>query len=187
MWEMTEKRLLWRLLEKAGREDRDRYFTRAEELVSGKDPSRASSLGWIMNRMGYAERSIPLLTYAIENADDEKLIKRTYSVLWESYLHTGDWKRAEELLSLHTEGLMSDQLPHKYSTVAVAAAKAGAKSEAIRIWGVVAALNPSELEALDKLVKAGLKNELIDFYLNMQKTMPSSDIPARALMVLEEK
>lgn len=186
-WEHTEKSLLLRLLEKAGRDDRDRYFRRAEEFVIGNDPSRASSLGWIMNRMRFPKRSIPLLKYAIENAQDEKLIERTYFTLLESYLDAGDWKHAEEVFPQAAKRMTAREFPEWYSRMAVAAAKAGARTDAMRIWSRAANLSPSQLDGLEDLVEAGLRNELKNFYLKMQKEMPSSEVPAKALMALEKK
>ena len=43
----------------------------AEEVALGKAPSRTYTLGWIMNRMHFPKRSIPLLKYAVGNAHDK--------------------------------------------------------------------------------------------------------------------
>ncbi len=186
-WEYTETRLLWRLLQSAERDDLDKHFVRAEELVHGKDPSRASTLGWIMNRMHFPKRSIPLLEYAAKHAHDEELRGRTHHTLLESYLDTGDWKHAEEVFPQAAKGLTAQELPAWYSRVAVAAAKAGAKTDAMRIWRRVANLSPSRIDALEDLVEAGLRDELKSFYRKMQKEMPSSEVPVKALMALEKK
>ena len=186
-WEYTEERLLWRMLESAKREDLDKYFIRAEEVALGKNPSRAHTLGWIMNRMHFPTRSIPLLKYAVENANDRELKERAYFTLFESYLDTGDWKHAEEVFPDAAKRLTPKELPEWYSRVAVAAAKAGAKTDAMRIWSRVANLSPSQTKGLEDLVEAGLRDELKDFYCEMRKKMPSSEAPARALMVLEKK
>jgi tetratricopeptide (TPR) repeat protein len=186
-WEHTEERLLWRMLESTNRDDLDTYFIRAEELALGKDPSRASTLGWIMNRMHFPKRSIPLLKHAVENAHDKELKDHTRFTLFESYLDTFDWKHAEEIFPDVAGRLTPKELPEWYSRIAVMAAKAGAKIDAMRIWRRVANLSPSQIEGLDHLVDAGLRDELKDFYREMQKNMPSSGAPARALMVLEER
>ena len=69
----------------------------------------------------------------------------------------------------------------------MAAAKAGAKADAMRIWSHVANLCPAYIGRLEDLVKAGLKDELKGFYHKMRKKMPSSEVPGKALMVLEPK
>ena len=75
-WEFTEERVLWRMLESAKKAGLDKHFSRAEQLVEGGDPSRAFTLGWIMNRMRHAQRSVPLLEQALRRADNEELRQR---------------------------------------------------------------------------------------------------------------
>jgi tetratricopeptide (TPR) repeat protein len=186
-WEHTEERLLWRMLERVQRGDLDKYFLRAEELANGRDPSRAYTLGWIMNRMQFPERSIPLLEYAGETAPDDQLKERARLALFESCLDMGDWKRAEQLFPEASKRLTPREVPEWHSRIAVVAAAVGKKVDAIRIWKAVANVNPSELAALDDLVKYGLRGELIAFYNEMAKKMPSSEIPAKVLRRLEKR
>ncbi|MFQ6036370.1 MAG: hypothetical protein ACE5NM_11090, partial [Sedimentisphaerales bacterium] len=186
-WQYTEKRVFWRMLESAKQDELDRYFSRAEKLADGGDPSRPYTVGWIMNRMNFPKRSIPLLKYAVENASDKELKERAAFALFESYLDTGDWKQAEEIFPDAAKRLTPRELPECYSQVAVTAAEAGAKTDAMRIWRRVANLSPSQIGGLEDLAKAGLRNELKDFYCEMRKKMPSSEAPARALIVLEKK
>jgi hypothetical protein len=65
-WEHAEERLLMRMLEATPPDARRDPFIRAEKLAlaGGADASRAATLGWIFNRMGAAECSIPLLKHA---------------------------------------------------------------------------------------------------------------------------
>jgi hypothetical protein len=105
--------------------------------------------------------------------------------LFESCLDLNDWRRAEQLFPTASKRLSSQELPEWYARIAVAAARSGAKPEALRIWKSVANLNPAELRALDTLAKTGLGPELIGFYRQMQKKMPTSTIPARAIRILE--
>ncbi len=186
-WEYTEERLLRRLLESARRDDLDKYFARAEELAKENDPNRAIALGSIMNRMGFPERSIPLLEDVVVNAQDKKLKESATFTLLESYLDIGDWKHAEEIFIQTANRFGTEEIPEWYSRLAVAAAKAGAKTDAMRLWSQAANLNPSNFGGLEKLVDAGLKDDLVIFYSQMQKKMPSSEIPARALAILEKK
>ena len=187
-WEYTEERLLWRMLENAKRDDLDKYFIRAEKCVFGKDPSRAYTLGCIMNRMHFPKRSISLLKYALGNGLDKELKKRAVFKLFESYLDTGDWKHAKKVFPDAAKRLTTlKELSKWYSRVAVAAAKAGAKTDAMRIWSRVANLNPFQIDGMEYLIEAGLRKELKKFYRKMQKDMPSSEFPTKALMALEKK
>ncbi len=184
-WEHVEERLLWRLLESASRDDLDRHFVRAETLASGADPIRAYTLGWIMNRMAFPKRSMPLLASAVEKAQDPELRERAAFALLESSLDVGDWQRAEAIFPVASRRLTSEEFAEWYSRIAVAAAKAGDREDAMRLWRRLADVNPAATAKVDDLVTYGLKNELIDFYRGMRKTMPSSDIPARVLATLK--
>jgi len=186
-WEYTEERLLWRMLENAKRDELGGHFTRAEKLASGNDASRALTLGWIENRMGFPKRSISLLECAVEKAQDKELKERAVFSLFESYLDTADWKHAESVFPDAARRLTPREVPEWYSKIAVLAAKAGEKADAMRIWRRVANLDLSATDALEQLVNAGLRDELIDFYLEVQKTIPSSDIPTQVLETLRKQ
>jgi len=186
-WEHTEEQLLWRMLESAKRDELDKYFLRAEKSTKGKRPSRAYTLGWIMNRMRFPKRSIALLEDAVEQTDDKELKERAVFTLFESYLDTGDWRRAEQMFADASKRLTAREVPDWYSRIAVIAAVAGDKADAMRIWKGVANVSPAELADLDDLIKAGLRDELVGFYQEMQRKMPSSEIPGRALKALETK
>jgi len=185
-WEHTEQRLLWRMLEKADRGDLDRHFKRAETLAFGNRVSRASTLGWIMNRLDFAARSIPLLRYAVDNTDDQELIKSTRFTLFESYLDTGDWKNAEQVFPAVSDRLTHGELPSWSARVTVLAARDGAKDDAMRMWRQIANLSPVYMDRLPDLARAGLRDALREFYKEMRKAMPSSVVPDRALRILAE-
>lgn len=185
-WDYTEERLVWRLLENAGPARLEKCLVRAEGLAAGADPSRSSKLGWVMDRMGYAKRAIPLLQLAVEKTSDKEQKEAATFTLLEAYLDSGEWKRAEEIFPKAAVRLSPGEVPDWYSRIALAAAKANAKADAMRLWAEVANLSPGALRHLDQLAEAGLKEELIAFYKAMQKRLPTSQIPARALKELNE-
>ena len=180
-WEYTEERLLWRMLEHADVDILPIYYDRAEEMVFGNDPSRSQTLGWIMNRMRSPERSIPLLKYAIEHAQDKEFIEKTQFTLFESYLDLNEWRRAEDLFPEASKRLTPKEIPDWYARIAISAAHSGAKEDAFRIWKRVANISPSWLRGLKELRDAGLKDDLIVFYERMQSEMPESELPGKAL------
>ncbi len=182
-WEYSAERLLWRMLGNARQEDRDRWFTRAERLTEGSDASRAHTLGWIMNRMKAAQRSIPLLERALEDADNEELKDDTAFTLFGSYLDVGDWRRADRIYPLAAKRMSE---PHGRTRIAVMAAKGETKGDAMRIWKSAATVYPYDLRSIRPLAQLGLKDELTQHYRDMQKTLPTSQIPERALKVLEK-
>ncbi|HEY2253370.1 MAG TPA: hypothetical protein VGH74_19990, partial [Planctomycetaceae bacterium] len=180
-WEYAAERLLWRMLEHANRDDLDRYFTRAEKLAFEGDPARASSLGWIENRMAYAQRSLPLLKHAVDKAQDAQLKERASFTLFESYLDLGDWKNAEAILPDCSGHLTPREFTDRMSQIAVCAAQGGAKADAMRVWNRVANLDLTATAAIPQLVAAGLRDDLVAFYEGVQKAIPSSDIPEKVL------
>jgi len=185
-WEHRAKRLLWRMPENANRAEIDKYFSRAENLVEGTDPSKASKLGWIMNRMGHAKRSVRLLEYAVEKADDEEVKEEAGFALFESYLDVGDWARAEQIFPQARKRLTPTEAIDWYARIAVAAV-AGKEADAMRIWRVAANANPARPTYLRRLARRGLREELAAFFSELAKKLPESDAPAKALSRLEEE
>ena len=195
VWEHTEERLLWRMFctgeggmlggVPCPAQDLDKHFSHAETLTSGKDPTRAATLGWIMNRIGFAQRSIPLLKYAVEKTDKKELKERVQFTLFESYLDTNDWENAEEMLSFACSRLTAKEIPSWYSKVAVIAAKSWNKADAMRIWKRMANFSPYYMGGLETLAENGLKTDLTEFYNKMHEELPSSGIPLKALSVLK--
>ena len=151
-----------------------------------KDASRALSLGWIMNRMDFPKRSIPLLQSALEAADNDELKEQTAMTLFESYLDIRDWSRAEKIFPDARKRLSVPEETDWYTRVAVAAAASGDKADAMRIWLVAANANPARPVWLRRLAKYGLRDELVAFYQDLAKKLPASGAPAKALKILEE-
>lgn len=124
VWEFSEERLLRHMLweRKWDRKtDLEPYLERAEKLAfaEGADPSRAQILGWIENRIGLAERSIPLLEHAVKHAEQlgpdrkytrDRLLETAAVTLFESYCDVKDLSRAEEIFFRHAlRGLTSGE------------------------------------------------------------------------------
>lgn len=186
-WDYEEERLLKRMLEKTNQDNIDKYLTRAEELTKENHPSRAYVLGWIIYTMKFPARSIPLLEYASGITNDTELKERSTFTLFQSYLDIGDWKIAENIFMNATKRLTSSEVPYWHSRMAVVAAKSGAKEDAIRLWKDTMNFSPYYTNGLDDLVNMGLKDQLVELYQNMQNEMPDSEIPGKALKILEEK
>jgi hypothetical protein len=204
-WESTEERLLWRMLENAahpasapaapfeseGSSDQvpsprlEQALRRAEELAGSENHSRCRTLGWIMNRMGLPQRSIPLLRAAVRTAGDEESRERATFTLFESLLDVGDWAGAEALFPTASRRLNLHELPEWHSRLALLAAADGYPADALRLWIRTAKASPNTVRGLDRLGALGLRDDLIAFYRAMQKDLPTSRAPARALEVLE--
>jgi hypothetical protein len=184
-WAYPEERLLWRMLENAPKETLDRHFTRAEKLAAGGDPNRAHTLGWIMNRLQFPKRSLPLLKHAVATAHDEELKQRAAFALLESFLDTGNWKDAEAIFPEAARRLTAQEIPQWHSRLALAAARDGAKADALRLWFRTANVSPTATGGLAELARLGLREDLVAFYQAMQKEMPASRAPDRALKLLQ--
>lgn len=206
IWGHTEERLLWRMLENAANETGSapaptvsptvekvpseklgQCFTRAETLVGSGNSSRAYALGWIMNRLGFPKRSIPLLQAAFKTATDNESKQRAAFALVESLLDTGDWKQAEVIFPEAAGLLTAREIPQWHSRLALAAARDGHKADALRLWVRTANVRPTATQGLAELARLGLRDDLAAFYRSMQEEMPASHAPARALELLEGK
>lgn len=184
-WDYTEERLLWRLLENAPREQLEQPFARAEKLAAGADPTRAYTLGWIENRMHFPQRSLPLLEDAVRRAPDAEFKGKAGFALFESCLDTGDWRRAEANFPDAAARLTANEAPDWLAKIAVLAARAGAKADAMRLWRRVANIDLTATRTLPDLAKAGLRDDLAAFYREMQAALPASRIPPQALAALQ--
>src|SRR4030095_12491352 len=186
-WDHTEERLLWELLQRVDSPRLDAYLTRAEKLSDGAHPSRNKVLGWVMNRMKFAARSIPPLQDAVARLADKEQRDSAQFTLFESYLDTGDWQHAEALFPETSRRLTGHEIPSWQGRIAVAAARAGAKTDALRIWKSAANVNPCFIGSLDDLASADLAAELRAFYVEFSKRLPSSVVPASALKILSAR
>lgn len=186
-WSHLEERVLWRMAEQAtvGAE-RDAVWARAEKAVK-RVPGRAATTGWVMNRTQAAERSMPLLELACADRSDEERRKTACGTLFESCLATNRWRRAEALWPQMREQLTVTERPDWLAQVAIAAARAHAFDDALRLWVMKEALDFGALERLEELAAAGARAPLIAHYERMQKDRATSSVPAAALAVLRKR
>ena len=183
-WKSSEERLLRGMLNNVERDEIAPYFVRAEKLASGAEPSRSKALGFIMNRMGFPRRSIPLLKYAVEHGDNKDFQESAALYLFESYLDCRYWERAEEIFPQASKRLTARELPEWLAKIAVTAARMDARKDAMRIWRVVSNIDPTELGAIEELTAAGLSKELEEHYQGMQMKLPGSVVPPKALAII---
>jgi len=97
----------------------------------------------------------------------------------------GAWKEAEAVFPEASRQLSPREIPQWYSRLALIAARDGSKADALRLWRRTANLAPTALGALTELASFGLRDDLVAFYRAMQKEMPSSHAPVRALQLLD--
>jgi tetratricopeptide (TPR) repeat protein len=167
-----------RLLEASPQEARRAHFARAEKLAmaAGADASRAATLGWIFNRMGAADGSIPLLQHAIKAATDDDLKQRAAFTLFESHLDRGDWRAAESLFGLAQKRLGPKEDPEWLGRIALIAAQKGAPKDAMRLFRKAANCNLRPRQLVADLSKHGLRNELRRFYSEVRTQLPAAKL-----------
>jgi tetratricopeptide (TPR) repeat protein len=184
-WNHHEERLLWRMMENEA--ERGELFSRGENLAFHGHPTRAYALGWVMNRLGDVQQSIPLLKAATARADDNQLKQRAALALLESLLDSGNWRAAEEIFPLASGQLTGVEIPEWHSRLALTAARQGAGADALRLWIRTANVSPTTLAPVPELARLGLRDELVAFYRTMEKEFPASHVPAQALKLLESE
>ena len=160
------------------------YCTRAEKLAVGADPSRAAALGSIMSRMGDPVRALPLLQDAIERLPEGSDRQSATFNLFEVYLDIGDHKAAEQIFPTARLLLTSGEIPDWLGRIALAAAQSGATADAMRLWRRRSNLDLANLQGLEQLARAGMKESLRGFYQEIKEKDPDSWVPDRALELL---
>jgi hypothetical protein len=135
--------------------------------------------------MRLALRSLALLEYAVEQAEEDELKSKASFALLESCLDTGHWERAEAIFPAARSQLTAGEVADWYGRIAAAAARSGAKADAMRIWTRAANLDLTSVSAVEQLLGAGLRDELISFYESLLQSIPQSEVPARMLARLQ--
>lgn len=178
-WELLDQHILQSMLS-GPKADKEYVFKRAEELSAEGDATRARVLGWIMTRNQQSKRAIPLLKRAASQLADPEAKKWVQFNLFEAYLDTGEWQTAEKHWTDARQQLTSGEIPGWLSRIAVAAAKAGAREDALRIWQRKDEFDRTLLSLLQDLCRFGMKEKLLDYYAKMEKQEPSSSVPRAA-------
>jgi tetratricopeptide (TPR) repeat protein len=126
-------------------------------------------------------RAVPVLKDALRATTAESDRGYLRSQLVHNLATLNDWATAELVLRDAPPSEQSSLL----APVALAAARAGAKADAIRLWARHSSFNRGDLDSLDAIVSSGLRDELIAFYEAMATKDPRC-APARlALARLE--
>lgn len=185
-WEHTAERLLWRMLERTPPEARKAAYQRAEAMTRERHASRAATLGWILNRMNEPERSLPLLKYAVEHAEDKEERRAAAFTLFESYLDLGQWRAAEQMFNTASQRLTPSEDGEWLGRIAVLAARDGARDDAMRIFRRVANMT-LRTSVTDRLAELGLRDRLAEYYAHVADRLPDSSTLDAIREELEQK
>ncbi len=188
-WSYDEANLIGNVMESEqwDKQKRDAVWNKLAELAKSDVANRAYHLADAMTGENEDRRAIPLLEECLKIAPlevtggdvnfDRDDIKFD---LFEIYIGAGDWQKAEKL--------SADDLDfgvNKLGKIAVAAAKKGKISDAVRIWKTNANFDRRDLEGLRELALTEAKTSLREFYIQMKATDALTDAPDKALLVLK--
>lgn len=182
-WDFQEQHIVQSLVQNSKEENRAELWNKLEKLAEG-NPSRQAVLGFVMTRNHESKKAIAHLIAASQKLSNKDKKKSCDFNLFEAYLDTGSWQLAEKQWQSAAVQLTPSEIPQWYAKIAVSAARAGAKNDAMRIWRKKDALDRNYLEPISELAKFGLKNELLAYYKQMAKDEPSSSIPLKASKIL---
>jgi hypothetical protein len=184
-WHESHRDLLGLMIKGLAGPERNLLWSRAEKLTASGDPSRPMMLGWAMVLNADSNRAVPLLKDAIRRwgADPEK--QSAVSLLYQIYIDTDNWKDAEELWIADNNGWRLGGIVEESRKWALAAARAGAHDEAMRLWRLRANIDRGNLYGLSELARLGLKDRLRSFYRQLAQDDPASWAPKVALRSLD--
>ena len=166
------------------------FWAQLETLATDGAASRAFHLADAMLSCREPGRAIPLLLGYLRQTKAERDDKARFreeqgmSLLINAYLDTDNWRAAEKLL-LSREDLTERELIYELSLIAQVAARAGAFSDAVRLWKMKSNLDRRPLDGLGQLATTKAKEPLREFYLQMKKKDPLSFVPDAALRFLQ--
>lgn len=171
-------------------EQKASYWTQLEGLTKSGAASRSYYLATALLSCHEARRAIPLLVGFLkqtrERRDEGAAFWEGQAVdqLFRAYQETDQWQAAEKMLLERTD-LTSKQWSYDLSRVAVAAARAGALHDALRLWSLKSNLDRRRLEGLGELALTKAREPLREMYERMKKKDPLSFVPEMALKILQ--
>lgn len=102
------------------------------------------------------------------------------------YLQQGSWRKAQKMFQADYDRLASRDRIGWLRQLAVSAAKAGDKDEAMRFWMRRARQDLTDHEGLRELASLGMKDRLTAYYKALAKRAPKNVAVAAALKQLEQ-
>ncbi len=163
------------------------FLDRAEALARGTAASRALVLGTVLCRSGAPQRGLARLEDAAARLRDAGSLATATWELFVTHLGLDDWRSAEARWAEVRARVRELDRPGWIGKIALAAARSGARADALRLWTVRANFDRGDVERLDDLANAGMREDLVGFYGRMAQADPRSVYPARILARLGAK
>ena len=102
-----------------------------------------------------------------------------------AYLETGDLKSAEKTLRSVRIQLHISELKSWLADLAIAAAKEGDEDNALRLWRKRANVDMNDLDQIDDLLAAGMRQRLLAYYAEVKSRDPNNRAVEAALARLK--
>ena len=206
VWFIEMSRVLLSLQASTPESSKAQFWSRTIELTLNADASKAYWLADVMKRSGRCDLGLKMFERAHEQAiravaaaeklgaradlikksGDENMVALTRNALFSCHIEMNDWKAAEIIWREEAATASSDSRQSMLAQLALAAARARNKEQAMRFWKEKSSIDRNELGWLFDVAKAGLKAELTEYYKKMGQDDPASQAPAAALLVLNK-
>jgi len=182
-----EERVLKALLGKSRSAAATDFFCTRALKLAGPDahPSRHHIVGRILLRADRAQQAAPLLEDAFRRWPHPATRFQPARPLLAAHLETGDLKSAEKTLRSVRVQLHISELKSWLANLAIAAAKQGDKGNALRLWRKRANVDMNDLDQIDDLVAAGMRQRLQAYYAEVKNRDPNNRAVEAALAKLK--
>ncbi len=151
-------------------------------------PPLRYAMGMILHRKNASGKGLAMMHAAFDQWPDRGYPARMHirgEIKW-IYLQQGSWRKAEKLFHADYDRLASRDRIGWLRQLAVAAAKAGDKDEAMRFWTRRARQDLTDHEGLRELASLGMKDQLTAYYKALARRAPKNAAIAAALKQLEQ-
>jgi tetratricopeptide (TPR) repeat protein len=106
--------------------------------------------------------------------------------LLQAYTALGESRAADEAWKRAVRSIPRDNVPMLLGQVAVAAAQDGEHDEAMKWWRRRTNFNRDDRRDIEKMLAAGMREEVLEFYGALAKDDPSSDSPRHVTKYIAE-
>jgi len=156
---------------------------RAEKMGEGADVSRKLVVAELWQAYGRPERGLALYQESLPKLTDEQEAAEISEKLFQGGIDAGRPEVAEALATAVINKNLR-QAPRYLGDLALACVKKGDKTRAMENWRKASNIDGTRIYPIRALSEAGLKPDLVKYYLEWQLADPESWVPPLALDLL---
>lgn len=151
-------------------------------------PPLRYAMGMILHQRDASGEGLAMMEVAFDQWPDGGYPSRQHvgGKLRSIYLQQGFWRKAEKLFQADYDRLASPARIWWLRQLAVSAAKAGDKDEAMRFWTRRARQDLTDHDGLSELASLGMKDRLTAYYKALARRAPKNAAITAALKQLEQ-